>query len=404
LGHIEPSALFVLLLAIMLLAAKLGGEIVLRLGQPPVLGEIIAGIVLGNLGWPFLEQIKTNASIAILAQIGVLILLFEVGLESTLKQMLQVGGSSLLVAILGVVTPFALGWLVSSWFLPTASFYVHAFIGASLTATSVGITARVLKDLKRSTTNEARIILGAAVIDDVLGLIVLAVVGGMIGAASSGGSLSLTAVATVTMKAAVFLIGSLALGTYLSPRILAKLAQFKGTGVLLIAALSFCFFLAWLANVFGLAPIVGAFAAGLILENTHYEDFVKSERQLEELVRPISTFLTPVFFVLIGMTTQLRTLTQPGVFAFALVLTFVAIVGKQVCAFGVLTPKVDKLTVGIGMIPRGEVGLIFANIGLGLSIRGVPIITSQTFAVIVIMVIITTMITPPALKWSLSRH
>ncbi|MGB8294746.1 MAG: cation:proton antiporter, partial [Polyangia bacterium] len=188
-GHGDPAASVVLALTVILVAAKLGGELAVRVGQSAVLGELVVGVLLGNLtlvGYSGLDYLLTDPSIDMLARLGVLVLLFEVGLESTVGQMLKVGLPSLLVATLGVVTPFALGWGVGAWLLPGHSVYVHAFLGATLCATSVGITARVLKDLDRLQTREARIILGAAVLDDVMGLVVLAVVTGMIGAADRG--------------------------------------------------------------------------------------------------------------------------------------------------------------------------------------------------------------------------
>jgi Kef-type K+ transport system membrane component KefB len=155
----------------------------------------------------------------------------------------------------------------------------------------------------------------------------------------------------------------------------------------------------------GLAPIVGAFAAGLILERVHYTDFVhRDERTLEELIQPITSFLVPVFFVIMGMRTDLRAFADSSVLLLALAITTVAILGKLVCAFGVLGGVADRLTVGLGMIPRGEVGLIFANIGLGLTIGDTPVVSPHEFSALVVMVILTTMVTPPLLKWSLARE
>jgi Kef-type K+ transport system membrane component KefB len=340
-----------------------------------------------------------------LAQLGAVILLFEVGLESTVRDMMQVGLRSLSVAVLGVVTPWALGWWVSAVLMPEHSVYVHAFIGAALTATSVGITARVLKDLGHGQSPEARIILGAAVIDDVLGLVVLAAVAAVIAAADSGVALSYSALALVLCKALLFLFGALSLGVVFSPRLFSVASRLRGSGVLLATALVFCFTLAWLASVIGLAPIVGAYAAGLILEDLHYRDFAaREERQLEDLVRPISSFLVPVFFVLMGMRVDLSTFMRSEILGLAAALTLAAVIGKQACALGALDGKLDWLSIGIGMIPRGEVGLIFANIGLTLVVRGEHIIDSAIYSAVVIMVMLTTLITPPALKWSLNRQ
>jgi Kef-type K+ transport system membrane component KefB len=372
-----------------------------------VLGELVGGVLVGNLalaGFSGLQWLKTDPSVDMLSRIGVLILLFEVGLGSTIGQMLKVGGSCLLVATLGVAAPFALGWGVSAWLLPEQGPYVHAFLGATLTATSVGITARVLKDLGRSQSNEARVVLGAAVIDDVLGLVILAVITGVIAAADRGGSLAAGGIILTLAKVVGFLAGALVLGVLLSRRLFSLASKLRARGVLIATGLSFCFFLSWLSGVIGLAPIVGAFAAGLILEDVHYRDFVdRGEHGLEDLIHPVASFLVPIFFVVMGMHTDLRSFLQPGVLGLAAALTLAAIVGKQACALGVLDKQVDRRTVGLGMIPRGEVGLIFANIGITLSIGGQRIVNEATFSAVVVMVIVTTMVTPPALKWSLGR-
>jgi Kef-type K+ transport system membrane component KefB len=273
-----------------------------------------------------------------------------------------------------------------------------------LCATSVGITARVLKDLNAQQTVEAKIILGAAVIDDVLGLVVLAVVAGIIAAVNAGGELAMFDVALIILKAGGFLFVALFLGVRFSKRLFSLASRLRARGVLLAIGLSFCFVLAWLASLIGLAPIVGAFAAGLILEETHYIDFKsRGEHQLEELVQPVSYFLVPVFFVLMGLRTDLRAFADPNVLGVAAGLTLAAIVGKQACGL-VAGRGHDKLTIGIGMIPRGEVGLIFANIGLSLTIGGVAVISANVYAALVVMVIVTTMVTPPALSWSLRRR
>jgi Kef-type K+ transport system membrane component KefB len=406
-SHGDTLVSVVLALAIILAAAKLGGDVAQRIGQPSVLGELVFGVLVGNLsllgiGW--FQFISANATIGVLAQLGAVILLFEVGLESTVRDMMQVGMRSLVVAVLGVVTPWALGWWVGALMLPEQSVYVHAFLGAALTATSIGITARVLKDLGHAQSPEALIILGAAVIDDVLGLVVLAAVAAVIAAADSGAVLSYGAIAFVLGKALVFLFGALWLGVLFSPKLFSLASKLRGSGVLLATALVFCFTLAWLASVIGLAPIVGGYAAGLILEDLHYRDFAKEERHLEDLVRPISSFLVPVFFVLMGMRVDLSTFIRPEILGLAAVLTVAAVIGKQACALGALGSKLDWLSIGIGMIPRGEVGLIFASIGLTLVVHGEHIIDAATYSAVVMMVMLTTLATPPLLKWSLGRR
>jgi len=396
----------------MLVAAKVAGEIFERLRLPAVLGELCAGIVLGNLvifGFMAAEPLKTDATIAALAELGVIILLFEVGLESDLKEMMEVGWSSLLVAVVGVVAPFFLGWLVSAYFIPEEPRLVHIFIGATLCATSVGITARVFKDLGKLATREARIILGAAVLDDVLGLLILAVVAGAIRASATGGALSMFDVGTIALKSVLFLVAAIVIGHTLMPRVLRGAGRFETRGVLLTLAIAFCFLLAWAAAKVELAPIVGAFAAGLILDEVHYRPAGgRSERDLNDLLQPVSTVLVPIFFVLMGLKVDLRLFVRGDILGFAALLTIAAIAGKQVCGLAVLERGLNRLAVGLGMIPRGEVGLIFAGIGATLmlpSSTGVsePVVNPATFGAVVIMVIITTLITPLSLKWSLGR-
>src|SRR5690242_19325588 len=229
--HLDPTVLIGV--AVMLVAAKIAGEIFERLGQPAVLGELFAGIVLGNLvifGFTRVESLKTSDTIAALAEFGVIILLFEVGLESDLKEMMEVGWSSLLVAVLGVIAPFLLGWGISAYLLPEEHWLAHTFIGATLCATSVGITARVFKDLGKLGTREARIILGAAVIDDVLGLLILAVIAGAIKASATGASLSLFTIALIAFKSLAFLVGSIVLGQLLVPRMLRGAGRLETRG------------------------------------------------------------------------------------------------------------------------------------------------------------------------------
>jgi Kef-type K+ transport system membrane component KefB len=391
-----------------------------RMRQPAVLGELLVGVVLGNLalfGFHGLEFLRPAAHVAaddgaaadglaavtldMLARIGVILLLFEVGLESNLHEMRKVGLSSLLVAVLGVITPMGLGWLASRWLLPHASWHVHLFIGATLCATSVGITARVLKDLGKTDTAESKIVLGAAVIDDVLGLVVLAVVQAMI----VRGTAKPLEVAIIIGQALGFLIGAVVLGEWLSPRLFGIAAKLRVHGMLVVTGLVFCFAMSWIASLVGLAPIVGAFAAGLILDEKHYERLrVSDERSLEDWVTPIATLLVPIFFVMMGFQVDLRSFLDPSVLLLAAGITAAAVVGKQVCSLGVIGRGVDRLSVGIGMIPRGEVGLIFAAIGQELLDEGKPVISAATYTALVVMVMVTTLLTPPLLTWSMRRR
>lgn len=445
-GHLDPASPVLLAIVIVLLLAKVGGDLFERVSMPAVLGELVVGVVIGNMalmtGWhgldflqaPEDEQLKSTITILeqheesrlseeqlfflshpeeqsfyhagavlkMLAAIGVVLLLFEVGLESSVKEMMSVGVSSMLVAILGVIAPMVLGYGVGWILIPDHGWQVHAFIGATLCATSVGITARVLKDLGRSQQRESQIILGAAVIDDVLGLIVLAVVSGVI---QQGADFNPISLVLIVVKAFGFLLGAIVLGNYIFTRPLYKAASYlRGHGLLVVTSLVICFGFSWLANIMGLATIVGAFAAGLILEHTHYKELGHKENlELEEALQPLSAVLVPIFFVQMGIMVDLSSFKDPSVWGLAAAITVMAIIGKQVCALGVTEKGLNRLAVGLGMIPRGEVGLIFASEGAKLKVAGEPVVTSGTYSAVVVMVMLTTMITPPVLKWSLTR-
>lgn len=394
------------MLALLIVAAKVGGELLGRMGQPPVLGELLIGVLLGNLGLlgvTALEPLRDSLTLRLVAEIGAILLLFEVGVESDLVQLLAVGWSSLAVATLGVIAPMVLGYLVSVWLIPTAGWLSHLFVGGTLTATSVGITARVLKDLGKANTKEARIILGAAVADDVIGLVVLAVVSGLVSAAvsrsSSEASAGVLAILWIVVKASLFLVLAVIIGRFWSQRVFVYAARLKVAGALLAVCIAFCFVVSGIAALVGLAPIVGAFAAGVVLEEVHYKPFVeRGERRVEELLFPITTLVVPIFFVVMGFRVDLRSFASPAVLGFAALITLVAIVGKQICGLGVLEHGIDRIVIGVGMIPRGEVGLIFAGLGSSLLLQGQPVLSATTFSALVLMIMLTTFITPPLLK------
>ncbi|MEA3296492.1 MAG: cation:proton antiporter [candidate division Zixibacteria bacterium] len=408
-GHGGPVLNILISLIVILLAAKLGGDLFERFNQPAVLGELVLGMVIGNLqliGIDVFEPFKHNITLEVLAELGVIILLFEVGLESSVKEMMKVGLASFMVAIFGVIVPFFLGWGVGAWFLPEESIYVHIFIGATLTATSVGITARVLKDIGKIRSREAKIILGAAVIDDILGLVILAVVAGIITAVNSGAGdgVSSGKILWIISKAVLFIVGAVMVGSLVLPRFFNLGVKMKVKGVFLSFCLLVCFTLAYLAGKIGLAPIVGAFAAGLILDEVHFRQFrERGEQGIEELIAPIAVFLVPVFFVRMGMMVDLTTFGRIEILGFAAVMTLVAIIGKQACSLAIFDKRTNRIAIGLGMIPRGEVGLIFAGIGAKLMLDGNPVVSASTYSAVVIMVIVTTLVTPPALKISLLR-
>ena len=406
-GHSDPMASLLLALVVLLPLAKLAGSAAEKIAQPAVLGELLAGMILGNLGilgFHGLDYLKADVAVETLASLGVILLLFEVGLDSSLADLMKVGLSSLLVAVVGVALPFGLGWLVGALMLPEHTFYVHAFIGATLCATSVGITARVLKDIRKIGSPEAKIILGAAVIDDILGLVVLAIITGMIQGAGGGLELSLGSVLWLVAKVVIFLAGSLVVGVLWVPRFFRQAAKARMKGMLFSLSLAFCFLLSYLATLIDLASIVGAFAAGLILERVPFEDYLREgELSPEAMLHPLSAFLVPLFFMQMGLKIDLSSLFSPEVLGLALALTVVAILGKQACGLGAVERGLNRLSIGIGMVPRGEVGLIFAGVGLTLSVGGERIIDEPVFAAILTMVMITTVITPPLLQWSFFR-
>ncbi len=393
-------------LAALLVGAKLAGEITSRLGQPAVLGEVGFGVLLAALAPRLgldLGPLVHGEAFTVLAELGAILLLFHVGLESTPREMLAVGGRATAVAVVGVVTPMLLGFGLGEVMRPDESWMLHAFLGAMLSATSVGITARVLKDAGQVRAPFARIILGAAVIDDVLALLLLAVVSGVIQAAASGQAMTLGAVAAIVVKAFVFLAGAMVVGTLLSPRLFRGALALRSSGLVQTLSLGLCFLFSWLALLAGLAPIVGAFAAGLVLEEVHFEDHVRrGDKPLHETLEPLIALLVPIFFVRMGLLVDVGSFASWSVLGFAVLLTLAAVIGKLACALAV--PRgLPRLTVGLGMLPRGEVGLIFAGIGAQLVLDGRPIVDPGTYAAAVFMVLVTTMATPPLLLWSLRR-
>ncbi len=397
-------------LGVLVVAAKFAGLAVERWGQPAVLGELLVGVGLGNLvptlfGNTGIAFVRNEPTLLVLAEIGVLILLFDVGLEADLRALFRVGWSSLLVALIGLVAPILLGWGASAWLVPNRPMLVHIFVGATLSATSVGITVRVLKDLGVTQRREGQIILGAAVMDDILGLVVLAVVSGAVAAQDSAGTtLSLLAVGGIVAWAFMFLGITVGLGRLLS-RPIVRLAAWTGQpDMLLVFGLVLCFTLAFVAELIGLADIIGAFAAGLMLDpygegiRTHEE-----EATLAALLHPLSRLFVPLFFVLMGIQVNLESLASPRILFLGTALILCAFAGKLACALGVLEGEVNKLAIAIGMIPRGEVGLIFAGIGASLTMQGQPILSEGMFSAIVLMVLMTTLIAPIGLRWAFRR-
>lgn len=448
-SHMDPFAGLLLLLFIVVVAAAVGRWIAVKLDQPPVLGELAMGALVGNVGYalriPFFEMVMNMAALQninamvwntgapvreiidrimagegpvlstmmekilsgpgavdlvnmgfglwVFSNLGVVLLLFKVGLETNIVDMLRVGVRASAVAVVGTIAPFILGYLGSMAVAPEASATVHIFMGATLCATSVGITARVFADLKHLQSREARIVLGAAVIDDVLGLIVLAVVAGI----AATGHVSLGKIAGVSLLSVLFLGTVLIVGERLAHfgmKIFRRLDPFH---LKLLYPLSLMFLFSWFSALIGLAPIVGAFAAGLVLNEALFAARDARHTPLEDIIYPLEGLFAPIFFVLMGMQVNFATFADPHILALAGVLVVAATAGKLVSGW-VAGRGVSRLTIGIGMLPRGEVGLIFASIG-----KSIGAVNDALYSALVIVIILTTVVTPPALKFALSR-
>ena len=379
---------FIAEMLVILLSAKAFGELAERLGQPAVLGELIGGVILGTGIFSFFHL--NDPPLALLSEIGVILLLFETGIHSDLGQLLKAGPTASAVAGIGVVAPFALGWGLMTFLGKPAMECV--FVGAALTATSVGITARVLSDMGKLQLPEAQIVLGAAVIDDVLGIIILSAVQGI----AASGSLQWLGVLKTIVLSAGFLAAALWLGPHFSHALIKIVHRMRVRGVLVGAAVCFAFAMALAAHALGTAMIVGAFTAGILLARTDKKE------DIDETIQPVVDVFAPVFFVMVGAKVDLSvfnpsTPENRTVLMLAAMLIAAAIAGKIASALAVRQKGLNRLAIGYGMIPRGEVGLIFAQIGLAAGI-----VEPALYAAVVAMVIVTTFVAPPLLKNSLS--
>jgi Kef-type K+ transport system membrane component KefB len=375
---------FLKLLVIMLGAAKLFGLAAQKIGQPAVLGELIAGVIVGK---SILGLVDPSIEVlGLLSELGVVILLFSIGLETDLAALIKVGSGSTVVAVVGVAVPFALGYAIC--LMLGFSQIVSIVAGASLTATSVGITARVFADLGQLHAPESRVVLGAAILDDVLGLIILTVVAGLV----TDGGVSAVGVAKVTGIAFGFLIGTIVIGRVVLPPLVRLVSRIDHPGTPTIIALMFAFGLGWLAHQAHLAPILGAFAAGVLLAECHQKE------EIEQGVARLGHFFVPLFFVVVGAAVDLRSMNpldaaNGKTLAVAGLLLIAAVVGKFVSGYSPFWMKLSKPLIGVGMIPRGEVGLIFAKMGYDSGIFDAGLFSSVTT-----VMILTTFITPPLLK------
>ena len=375
---------------IVLVAAKLASEVSERVGVPAVVGEILAGVLIGPsvFGLVAIGEGSSFEVLSTLGEIGVILLLLEVGMQMDLRELGAVGRAALTVAVIGVVIPMAGGVGVGHLLGLTSN--EALFVGSALAATSVGITARVFGDLRALATIEARTVLGAAVADDVIGLIILTVV---VRITTGDGSFSFSSLIGIIVVALGFLFLATLIGTMTVPRLFAQIERLsRSSGTLVALALAFTLGIAELATLAKLAPIVGAFVAGLVLGRSSVSLRVQKE------LTSVGHLFIPVFFLQIGINTEVEQFTKPSVIGLAAAMIGVAIVGKIVAGFGATGSPADRLLIGLGMIPRGEVGLIFASIGLREGI-----LTGDVYAAVLAMVLVTTLITPPLLSARLRR-
>jgi Kef-type K+ transport system membrane component KefB len=377
-------AQFLVALIAIFAAAKLFGELAERVHQPAVLGELLGGVIIGVSGLHLVDP--HDVTIRLLAQLGVILLLFHIGLETDLKKLIQVGGSATAVALVGVALPFAGGFALG--YLLGFRLMIAALLGASLTATSVGITARVLSDLGHLKDDESQVILGAAVVDDIIGLVLLTIVGTL----AEGGALSTLAIGRIILVAFGFVFLAIIIGSQLAPYLIRIVSRLQIARALFFASIIFAFTLAWVAQRVGSAVIIGSFAAGLVLARTH-----KAE-QIEREVYDIGQFFIPIFFVVVGAAVDVASLDRRYIFV-GLALTAIGIVGKVAAGFVVLKRGLRRIVVGVGMIPRGEVGLIFAQIGLSTKL-----LNTGLYSAVAMMVLLTTLVTPPVLRVLLRQH
>jgi Kef-type K+ transport system membrane component KefB len=419
-AHHGGAGIVMAMLALVLVVGKIGAAVERR-GQPAVVGELLAGIVLAAaayFGVGFIDQVRANDIIAFIAQLGAVILLFSIGLESSIADLKKVGLNALLVALIGVIAPFLIGsFVLAPWLFPDASTPAKIFLGASLVATSVGITVSVFRSLGIQKTRAAQTVLGAAVIDDVLGLIVLAVVASL----AAGSEPTPVLVFTLAAKSFGFLAGALVLGKIFAKPLSTLLCRIhKGIGMKVTLALGPALLFAYMAELFGLEPIIGAFAAGLLLEHVHFRSFDQpqivhdlktveldtkdkervnylirkhSDAHVEDFIASIGMVFIPVFFVYTGLSIDFGSLLNPRLYIVATLISIVAILTKMAAGVAAKGSRKEKLLVGASMVPRGEVGLIFAAVG-----QQIGAINQEMFSTIILVVIMTTFVGPFLIK------
>ena len=391
---------FFLALLIILMMARVFAELATRLQAPSVIGELFAGVILGPslLGW-----IEPYEAIKLMAEIGIILLLFEVGIETDVKRLVRTGIKSLVIALVGFVLPLILGFSLGYWVFEL-SLLVSLFIGGTLTATSIGITVRVLSDLKRQQSPEGQIVLGAAVLDDVLGVLLLA----LLYEYSIGGGVSLINTGKVMIFVGAFFVLAPVAAKLMSLIIRRFDEVSEIPGLIPTSIVSLVLFFAWLAHVLGAPELLGGFAAGLALSRRFFlplgialHNDERFAHRIEEQMKPIVHLFTPIFFVFVGLSLNLREIdwSSPFIWLFSSLLLLAAIIGKLVGAFFIRESWHIRRVIGMAMIPRGEVGLIFAELG-----RISGIFTNEIYAGMVIVIALTTLLPPFAIKWYYGRY
>ena len=391
---------FILTLLIILLTARIFAELAMRLKTPSVIGELFAGVLLGPsiMGW-----IEPGEAIKLMAEIGIILLLFEVGVGTDVKRLVKVGKKSFIVAVSGFVLPLIFGFSLSYWILDL-SLLVALFIGGTLTATSIGITIRVLTDLKRQHSEEGQIVLGAAVIDDVLGVVLLA----LLYEFSIGGGVNLVNASKVLVFVGSFFVLAPLAAKLMSVVIRKFDAKSELPGLIPTTIVSLVLFFAWLAHLIGAPELLGGFAAGLALSRRFFMPFGISispdsdfAQRIESQMQPIVHLFTPIFFVVVGLSMNLREIDWGSsyIWLFSLGLLVIAVAGKLLGVFLIKESIYTRWVIGVAMVPRGEVGLIFAEIG-----RESNIFNNEIYAAMVIVIALTTILPPLILKWIYSRY
>jgi len=447
-SHNDPIAPVILGVTGILFVALIGRFTARKLGFPSVIGELIMGIAVGNLAfyyqvdlitvlregpaifdtienllngeelelaclnavgaegtWHILdilrgehggEILQVAHAVDVFSRYGIIFLLFLVGIETSVDEMRKVGPDSSRVAVIGVILPFVFGMVASNLLMEDSELHTSMFLGATLAATSVGITAMVLQEMKMEKTQIAHIILGAAVIDDVLGLLMLAIVSGIV----ITGSIDLIHISLTVITATIFLVATVIIGPYFIRLFVRMFCRLDIIEAKMFVSYLFVMLMAWMANLSGLATIIGAFAAGLILQDAYFERWDNDRKcpvTIKDLIMPLEVILVPIFFVLMGLQVKLETFLQKDVMMLAAGLLVAAVFGKILSGYGAFGVK-NHFAIGIGMMPRGEVGLIFAAIGKSLGV-----LDDALFSAVVLMVIVTTLLSPPMFKDCLKR-